>query len=222
MATREAACHCGQLRLEVDGDPFAVSICHCLACQRRTGSAFGMQAGFKAEQVQVAGRFSDFARISDEEDRKEHVFHFCPDCGSQVFYTEPSAEGSIAFTEFPARRGGREVRGVRLRFSEGRIVDASADSEEDFLHTTLDTDEGARRIGELGIGCNPGINRYMRNIYFDEKMNGTIHLALGLGFDYIGGTNQSAIHWDIVKDLRSGGRLELDGKVVQENGVWVS
>jgi hypothetical protein len=84
MATRRAACHCGQLRLEVAGDPFAVSICNCLACQRRTGSAFGMQAGFKADQVQVVGRSSDYARISDEADRKEHVFHFCPDCGSQL------------------------------------------------------------------------------------------------------------------------------------------
>jgi hypothetical protein len=89
MATRDAACHCGQLRLKVDGDPFAVSICNCLACQRRTGSAFAMQAGFKENQVQVSGRFGDYSRISDEADRKEHVFHFCPDCGSQVFYTEP-------------------------------------------------------------------------------------------------------------------------------------
>ena len=94
---------------------------------------------------------------------------------------ETSAEGTIAFTEFPAMRGGREIRGIRLRFSEGRVVDASADSEEDFLIETLDTDEGARRIGELGIGCNPGIDRYMRNVYFDEKINGTIHLALGDG-----------------------------------------
>jgi len=95
MPTRDAACHCGQLRLEVAGDPFAVSICNCLACQRRTGSAFGMQAAFEADQVQIAGRFSDYARISDEADRKEHVFHFCPDCGSQVFYTEPSEPGLI-------------------------------------------------------------------------------------------------------------------------------
>ena len=106
---REAACHCGQLRREVEGDPLVVSICHCLACQRRTGSAFGMQAGFKADQVQVSGRFNDFSRISDEADRKEHVFHFCPDCGSQVFYTEPSeadlvvvSVGSFADPSFPA------------------------------------------------------------------------------------------------------------------------
>jgi glyoxylase-like metal-dependent hydrolase (beta-lactamase superfamily II) len=108
MATREAACHCGQLRLEVAGDPFSVSICNCLSCQRRTGSAFGMQAGFKADQVQVDGRFNDYSRISDEADRKEHVFHFCPECGSQVFYTEPSdpdlivvSVGSFADPSFP-------------------------------------------------------------------------------------------------------------------------
>ena len=177
----------------------------------------------EAEEVRIVGngtdlRLSVLGRRTDVDAGTGNMpggeFFVCP--------VETSAEGTIAFTEFPAMRGGREVRGVRLRFSEGRIVDASADSEEDFLLETLDTDEGAHRIGELGIGCNPGINRYMGNVYFDEKMNGTIHLALGLGFDYIGGTNQSAIHWDIVKDLRSGGRLELDGKVVQENGVWVA
>jgi hypothetical protein len=85
-----------------------VSICHCLDCQRRTGSAFSMQAGFKAEQVEVQGRYHDFSRISDEDDRREHVFHFCPDCGSQVFYTEPDepswvvvAVGAFADPSFP-------------------------------------------------------------------------------------------------------------------------
>jgi hypothetical protein len=108
MASRQASCHCGQLRLEATGEPFAVSICNCLACQRRTGSAFGMQAGFKSDQVRVSGRYRDFSRISDEADRKEHVFHFCPDCGSQVFYTEPIepdlvvvSVGSFADPSFP-------------------------------------------------------------------------------------------------------------------------
>jgi hypothetical protein len=108
MATREAACHCGQLRVEVTGDPFSVSICNCLACQRRTGSAFGMQAGFKADQVQITGRFNDYTRISDEADRQAHDFHFCPDCGSQVFYTQPDdpdlvvvSVGSFADPSFP-------------------------------------------------------------------------------------------------------------------------
>jgi hypothetical protein len=108
MATREASCHCGQLRLEVTGDPFVVSLCHCRACMRRTGSAFGMQAAFKADQVRVDGRYSDYSRISDETDRKEHAFHFCPVCGSQVFYTEPTepdlvvvSVGSFADSHFP-------------------------------------------------------------------------------------------------------------------------
>jgi aminopeptidase len=135
---------------------------------------------------------------------------------------ETSAEGTIAFTEFPAIWSGRDVRGIRLRFSEGRVVDASAETDEDFLLATLDTDEGARRIGELGIGCNPAITRYMRNTHFDEKIDGTVHIAIGAGFADLGGTNESAIHWDMVKDLRPGGRIEVDGRVVQENGAWVT
>jgi aminopeptidase len=133
---------------------------------------------------------------------------------------EDSAEGTIAFSEFPQLRDGRQIRGIRLRFSGGSVVDASADSEEAFLIQTLDTDTGARRIGELGIGCNPRITRYMGNVYFDEKIDGTVHLALGFGFPDLGGTNESAIHWDLVKDLRTGGRIELDGRVVQQNGTW--
>ena len=117
MPTREATCHCGQLRLAVDGDPFVVSICNCRACQRRTGSAFGMQAAFRPDQVTIAGRYSDYVRISDEADAKEHVFHFCPDCGSQVFGTEPSEPDFVvvavgAFAD-PALPGADRVR-VRL------------------------------------------------------------------------------------------------------------
>ena len=100
------------------------------------------------------------------------------------------------------------------------MVEASATSDEEFLLGTLDTDEGARRLGEFGIGCNPGIQRHMRNTLFDEKMEGTIHLAVGTGFPQLGGKNSSGVHWDMVKDLRVDGRIELDGKVVQENGAW--
>ena len=140
------------------------------------------------------------------------------------FFTSPleeSAEGTIAFTEFPAVYAGREVTGIRLRFEAGRVVDASAAANEEFLLEQLDVDEGARRIGELGIGCNPGITRHMRNTLFDEKMDGTVHLALGNGLPEVGGLNESQIHWDIVKDLRSGGRIELDGEVVQQDGSWL-
>jgi aminopeptidase len=142
--------------------------------------------------------------------------------GGEFFYSpvEDSAEGVIHFAEFPAPYLGRDVVGIRLRFEGGRVVDAAAEREEEFLIGVLDTDEGARRIGELGIGCNPRITRYMRNTLFDEKIDGTVHLALGNGLAWLGGTNVSTIHWDIVKDLRDGGRIELDGEVVQENGRW--
>jgi aminopeptidase len=142
--------------------------------------------------------------------------------GGEIFYSpvEDSAEGVITFSEYPACYLGHEVGGVRLQFDGGRIVEASAKSDEEFLLGTLDTDEGARRLGEFGIGCNPGIQRHMKNTLFDEKMEGTIHLAVGTGFPQVGGQNKSGVHWDMVKELRAGGRIELDGRVVQENGVW--
>ncbi len=95
MANRGASCSCGQLRLEVAGEPIRISMCHCLACQRRTGSAFSTQARFAADQVQVVGRFTDFVRVSDGGN-KEFTFHFCPDCGATVFYTGSDAPDVIA------------------------------------------------------------------------------------------------------------------------------
>jgi aminopeptidase len=143
--------------------------------------------------------------------------------GGEFFLSpvEDSAEGEIVFGEFPAVHNGREVTGIALRFEAGRVVEASATANEEFLLETLDLDEGARRLGELGIGCNPGITRYMKNTLFDEKIDGTAHLALGNGLPEVGGTNVSQLHWDIVKDLRNGGRIELDGQVVQEDGRWL-
>ena len=143
--------------------------------------------------------------------------------GGEVFYSpvEDSANGVIEFGEFPAVYYGHEVEGVRLVFKDGRVVDASARAGEEFLLRTLATDDGASRLGELGIGCNPGIQRFMKNVAFDEKIDGTIHLALGSSYSFTGGTNKSAIHWDIVKDLRGGGQLFADGQLVQEGGRWV-
>jgi aminopeptidase len=143
--------------------------------------------------------------------------------GGEVFYApvEDSAEGTIEFSEFPAVYMGTEVESVRLVFERGRVVHASAGAGEEFLLRTLAIDDGARRIGELGIGCNPGIQRFMKNVAFDEKIDGTVHLALGNAYAFTGGTNASAIHWDIVKDLRAGGQLRVDGEVVQSDGAWV-
>jgi aminopeptidase len=142
--------------------------------------------------------------------------------GGEFFFApiEDSASGVITFSEYPAVHEGKELEGIRLEFDAGKVVAASATRGEEILHGILDRDEGARRIGELGIGCNPGITRYMKNVLFDEKIDGSIHLALGQSYTSIGGQNTSSVHWDIVKDLRSGGRIELDGEVVQENGAW--
>jgi aminopeptidase len=143
--------------------------------------------------------------------------------GGEVFYSpvEASVHGTVAFSEYPACYGGRAVENVSLRFEGGRAVEASSSTDEEFLLKTLDTDEGARVLGEFGIGCNPGIQRHTQNTLFDEKIEGTIHLALGNGFPFIGGTNVSAVHWDMVKDLRGGGTIELDGNVVQRGGEWL-
>ena len=142
--------------------------------------------------------------------------------GGEVFYSpvEDSAEGVVEFREFPAVYYGHEVVGVRFVFEQGRIVDASASSGEEFLLRTLDTDDGARRLGELGIGCNPGIQRFMKNVAFDEKIDGTVHLAVGNSYSFTGGRNESAIHWDIVKDLRTDGCIYADGRLVQRDGRW--
>ena len=142
--------------------------------------------------------------------------------GGEFFFApvEDSATGVITFSEYPAVHEGHELEGIRLEFDGGKVIGASATRGEELLQGILDRDDGARRIGELGIGCNPGITRYMKNTLFDEKIDGSIHLALGQSYTSIGGQNTSNIHWDIVKDLRSGGRIELDGEVVQQDGAW--
>jgi aminopeptidase len=139
------------------------------------------------------------------------------------FFTGPiedSATGEVAFT-YPAIYGGREVSGIKLRFEDGRVVDATAERNEEFLLEMLDTDEGARRLGELGIGSNYGIDRFTKEILLDEKIGGTIHLALGMSYPETGGSNSSALHWDMVCDLRKGGRITVDGEALQENGKFV-
>jgi aminopeptidase len=142
--------------------------------------------------------------------------------GGEVFYcpVEDSTEGVVTFSEYPAVREPDVVEGVRMRYEGGRVVEASATSNEEALFAALDRDEGARVLGEFGIGCNPGIQQHMKNTLFDEKMDGTIHLAVGAGIPFAGGRNQSATHWDMVKDLRRGGRIECDGEVVQQDGKW--
>jgi len=174
-----------------------------------------------AAEIRIVGEGTDLTvsldgRHGEVDDGRKNM------PGGEFFFApvENSASGVITFSEYPAVHAGQELEGIRLEFSDGKVVSASATRGEDVLQSILDRDEGARRIGELGIGCNPGITRYMKNVLYDEKMDGSIHLALGQSYTSIGGQNTSAIHWDIVKDLRSGGRIELDRQVVQEDGAW--
>jgi aminopeptidase len=130
---------------------------------------------------------------------------------------ETSANGTVRFTVRSAP-SGVDVEGVELTFRDGEVVEARAATGEDYLRAALATDEGARRLGEIGIGTNFGIDRPTGTILFDEKIGGTVHLALGRSYPETGGTNVSAVHWDLICDLRGGGRLSADGDVVQQDG----
>jgi aminopeptidase len=139
------------------------------------------------------------------------------------FFTGPvedSAEGEVSF-HLPSSVGGREVAGVRMRFEAGKVVDASAERNEEFLIQTLDTDPGARRLGELGIGTNYGIARGTKEILLDEKIGGTVHLAVGKSYPETGGVNESAVHWDMICDLRRGGSITVDGELLERDGKFV-
>jgi aminopeptidase len=134
---------------------------------------------------------------------------------------EDSAEGRIRFGISSSPRGV-EVAGIELELREGRVVDARAERGHEYLLATLDTDPGARRLGEVGIGTNTGIDRPVGAILFDEKIGGTVHFALGRSYPETGGVNESAVHWDMICDLRAGGRLSADGDVIQQDGGFLA
>jgi aminopeptidase len=131
---------------------------------------------------------------------------------------EDSANGTITF-RVPSSPRGVEVTDVELRFSEGQVVAGRARRGDAHLQQALQTDTGARFLGELGIGTNEGIRRATGSILLDEKMAGTVHLALGRSYPETGGRNASALHWDLICDLREGGRLTADGEAIVENGM---
>lgn len=133
---------------------------------------------------------------------------------------EDSVEGHVYFS-YPAIYRGKEVTGVRLWFEKGRVVKASAEKNEEYLISTLDTDAGARYVGEFSIGTNEGINRFTREILFDEKIGGSFHMALGAGYPETGSKNESAIHWDMICDLRDGGEIRVDDELLYQNGKFV-
>jgi aminopeptidase len=136
---------------------------------------------------------------------------------------ETSANGTVFFT-IPSMVGGVEVSNVKLEFKDGKVIAASAEKGDAYLQRALETDEGSRFLGELGIGTNFGIQRAIKSILFDEKIGGTVHLALGNSYPETLGTNKSALHWDLILDMRppaGGGRILLDGNVFAENGKFL-
>jgi aminopeptidase len=129
-------------------------------------------------------------------------------------------DGYITF-EHPGVIGGRKMHDLRLAWKAGVLVEATSSTHQDYLASVIGTDHGATLIGEFGIGTNPHVDLFCDDILIDEKINGTVHVALGRAYPQCGGTNESAIHWDIVKDLRAGGVVRIDGRVVVDGSGLV-
>lgn len=141
---------------------------------------------------------------------------------SGEIYTGPveeSAEGWVRFS-YPAIRESREVEGIELKFEKGQVVEATAQKNQEYLNAMLNTDDGARYLGEFAIGTNHRIDRFIKSILFDEKIGGTIHMAVGAGYPETGSKNESAIHWDMICDMRAGGQIHVDGELFYDSGEF--
>jgi len=133
---------------------------------------------------------------------------------------EDSVNGWVDFT-YPAVRDGREVEGVRFEFKDGKLINASANKNEDYLLSQLDADEGARYLGEFAIGTNYGIQQFTKTILFDEKIGGTLHMAVGNGYPETGSVNKSSVHWDFICDMRQESEIHVDGELIYQNGQFL-
>lgn len=175
----------------------------------------------QADHVRIVGRETDLSfsvrgRTWVVGDGRRNM----PDGEVATAPVESTVNGQIYF-EFPGVLGGRLVPDIRLRWTRGKLVEATASQNQDFLRAILSTDPGASMIGEFGFGTNPHVNLFCKDILIDEKIRGTVHLALGRAYPQSGGTNQSAIHWDIIKDVRTEGTVYADGQAVLENGRFL-
>lgn len=133
---------------------------------------------------------------------------------------EDSVNGWVRFT-YPAYYQGNEVKGVELEFRDGLVVQARAEANEGYLNSVLDTDPGARRLGEFAIGTNRDVQEFTGSILFDEKIGGTVHMAVGQGYGETGSVNQSLVHWDMICDMRQGGEIHVDGELLYKDGEFV-
>ncbi|HJS29003.1 MAG TPA: aminopeptidase [Anaerolineales bacterium] len=174
-----------------------------------------------ATSVRIVGvetdlRFSTEGRIYEVADGHLNM----PDGEVFTAPVDDSAEGQIYF-EFPGVYFGERVPEIRLEFREGKIAGSSSAGNQELLDQLIKMDGGSNRIGEFGVGLNFGIDRFCSDILYDEKIGGTIHIALGRAYKENNGVNQSALHWDIIKDLRREGEIYLDGKRIFENGKFL-
>lgn len=171
-------------------------------------------------RVRITGPETDL-----ELDITDRVFincdghHNMPDGEIFTGPVERSLNGVVRFS-YPVIYQGREFTGVRLRFQAGKVIEARADKNEEFLNKILDTDDGARFVGEFAIGTNTGIQSFTRQILFDEKIAGSFHLALGAGYPETGSMNKSALHWDMICDLRAGGEIRVDDTIFYKDGKF--
>ena len=175
----------------------------------------------RASKVRVLGKDTDLS--FSVEGRRWLVAEGKTNMPDGELATAPLVEtvdGQIYF-EHPGVLGGRLLNDIRLRWKGGRLVEASSSTNEDYLHAVVGTDAGASFVGEFAIGTNAAVDRFCNDILLDEKIGGTVHIALGRAYPESGGTNKSALHWDIIKDIRKDGGVYVDGKAVLENGVFL-
>jgi aminopeptidase len=171
-----------------------------------------------AKQIRLVGKgtdltFSTEGRTWEVADGHSNM----PDGEIMTSPVESTLDGSIYF-EFPGVLAGRLMQDIRLRWENGKLIEATSSTNQDFLRSVLQSDAGASLVGEFAIGTNPEVKYFCKDILLDEKIGGTVHIALGRAYPKVGGTNQSAIHWDIIKDMRQEGEIYTDGKLIFKNG----
>ena len=211
-----------------DYEDFVFRACHVLDDDpvghwRRIGEELQARADElgAVRELRIVGEDTDLTvAVADRAWRPAHGLRNLPDGEVYTSPVETGINGTIRF-RFPAVFGGREIDDIQLRFEEGRVVAAQAGGGEAYLKSLLELDDGASGVGEIAFGLNYEIDRFTRNILFDEKIGGTMHLALGMGFADLGGLNRSALHLDLICDLRREGEVYADGELVWQNGRFL-
>ncbi len=172
-------------------------------------------------EIRLRGRDTDLTlSVEGRTWINSHGLRNLPDGEIFTGPVEDSVDGDVRFS-FPVVTAGREIDDVRLRFHGGRVVEASAARNEPYLIQMLDADPGARMLGEFAFGTNFGLTRFTKNILFDEKIGGTVHMAVGAGYPMTGSVNRSSVHWDLICDLREGGGVDVDGQPFLRDGRFV-